>query len=391
LRVALITNDVPFPPHKNGGANTIYNLFKRIKNIKVDLIVVGYSSEAEELNQSKPYLERVFKSVIFHKIENKENKLLLLFQAVFTMQTLRAIKVYDKRLNKILDQYDAIFIHDFPLIKYCTIDKENKIFFICDSQIKLLDSYIKNEQNFIKKLILKYKKFVYKNMINKNYKNFGKLLYISEVDLQYDKKVFPHLENMFFINNGVDTDYFNPSSHPYYEYDLIFLGNFRYRPNYEAAKFIVEYLVPKLKIKNPNIKCVLVGKNPPEDLKKYTSDNIIITGFVEDTRPYIDASKIFISPLFSGAGMKNKILEAMAMNKIIVGTEISFEGISFVSNGNFLVNSDNKKKFITLIENILDNFDKINQCVENRSKVLLEYSWEQQADKLLHILSKYDS
>lgn len=388
MKVALITNDVPFPPHKNGGANTIYNLFKRIKNIEIDLIVVGYSSEAEDLNRSKPYLETVFKSVIFHEVENKKNKLLLLFQAVSTMQTLRSINVYDKRLNKMLDQYDTIFIHDFPLIKYCSIDKDNKIFFICDSQIKLIDSYIKNEKNYIKKLILKYKKFVYKNMINKNYKNFGKILYISEVDLQYDKKVFPHLENMFFINNGVDTDYFHPRSSPYYEYDLIFLGNFSYRPNYEAAKFIVEDLVPKLKVKNPSIKCILVGKNPPEDLKKYASDNIIITGFVEDTRPYIDASRIFISPLFSGAGMKNKILEAMAMNKIIVGTEISFEGISFASNGNFLVNSCDKKRFITLIENILDKFDEINQCVENRSKVLLKYSWEQQADKLMRILSK---
>ncbi|MEH7307604.1 glycosyltransferase family 4 protein, partial [Neobacillus drentensis] len=311
---------------------------------------------------------------------------LSVIKAIFTSHTIRSIEVFSEHVTNILDGYDKVFIHDFPLIKYCSHIRQEKVFFICDSQIKLINSYLKNEKNIIKGFILKYKKLIYKRMISKYHRDFGKLLYISEVDKEYDKGIFPFLQEVDNINNGVNFEYFTPSSSTDYEFDIIFLGNFSYRPNYEAASHLVKKIVPELVKNNPDFRCIIVGKNPSKKLMDNSmKDNIIFTGFVEDIRIYLDKAKVFVSPLYSGAGMKNKILEAMAMNKLIIASDISYEGLN-LNEDDCLLRANSDREFIEKIEKVLINFESEFISLNNRKIAKEMYSWEKQAGDLLKII-----
>ncbi|ENQ3078303.1 glycosyltransferase family 4 protein [Bacillus cereus] len=382
MKIGVLTKEIPYPPHKNGGANTIFNIFKRINNANVDLIVLNDDKEEYSI---APELERVFNKIIVHDLPHK-NKLSTVLSSAFTFHTFKSVKLYDEKLKGILEGYDIVFIHDFPLIKYCTLASQNKLFFICDSQFKLVDSYAKKDKKILRKIQFKVKKFFYKKMFQKYREDFGTLLYISKIDMEYDKELFPTIKDMAYINNGVDLGYFSPVENKEYEYDLIFLGNLSYKPNYDAVVSLGRDIVPMLSKKYPNIKCVIVGKNVPEELRQYSSKHIIFTGFVEDVREYLNKSKIFVSPLYSGAGMKNKILEAMAMNKIIIASDISYEGIE-IRDKTFMYTANNDKEFVECIEEVVDNFSGFKN-INNRSKLFPSYSWDYQAENLFQLFQQ---
>ena len=77
----------------------------------------------------------------------------------------------------------------------------------------------------------------------------------------------------------------------------------------------------------PTARLYLIGGNPPPELRACASDSIEVTGRVPDVRPYYEFSIVFVSPLRFGAGIKNKVLEAMAMETPIIATPLSCDGI----------------------------------------------------------------
>jgi len=219
----------------------------------------------------------------------------------------------------------------------------------------------------------------------KNMKHFGKLLYISEVDLHHDRQLYPDLKGISdYINNGVDLDYFKPVPEDIV-YDVVFVGNLGYKPNADAAEHLVKNIVPKLLEHKVNVKCIVVGKNPSDYLKSFASEHVEFTGFVDDIRSYVHKSKVFVSPLYSGAGMKNKILEAMSMNKLIIGSSISFEGISIKTD--YIVEANNDDEFVEKIAYYLRDYDTYKDDINNRQELEKEYSWLSQSNKLLSIIN----
>lgn len=107
--------------------------------------------------------------------------------------------------------------------------------------------------------------------------------------------------------------------------DILFWGAM-YRPeNYEAALWFIEYVMPLLS--DIPVRFVVAGNRPPEQLKKYANERIVITGFVEDEKPLFESSMCFVSPLLTGAGIKVKVIEALSAGIPILTNTIGIEGI----------------------------------------------------------------
>lgn len=139
------------------------------------------------------------------------------------------------------------------------------------------------------------------------------------------------------IPNGVDLDYFQPQAVPRDPATLLFVGNYAYPPNLEAAWGLVDELLPRVRASVPEARLLLVGNAPPPDLLARQSDSITVTGRVDDVRPYYARATAFVCPLRVGAGIKNKVLEALAMATPIVGTPLSFDGIGAAHDHEALV------------------------------------------------------
>lgn len=203
--------------------------------------------------------------------------------------------------------------------------------------------------------------------------------FASDEDNKYLKQYAPHA-NLEVLPNGVDTDYFvHGSGVPgnginAEEKAIIFFGNFEYPPNVDGLKYFLNDIFPSIREKAPGCNLYVVGKKPPEWAKE--TDKIIVTGYVEDIREYLQKAAVVICPIRFGAGTRIKILEAMAMGKPVVSTSLGCEGID-VNPGQNIEVADEPGEFVLKTVNLLEDImlrNKIGQ--EARILVEKKYSWD---------------
>jgi GT2 family glycosyltransferase/glycosyltransferase involved in cell wall biosynthesis len=119
--------------------------------------------------------------------------------------------------------------------------------------------------------------------------------------------------------------------------DIVFVGGYQHAPNVDAVRYFAEEVMPLLRKKLPGVRFHAVGSKPPAEIKALASEDIIITGFVEDLNPLLDKMRVSVAPLRYGAGIKGKIGAAMAVGLPVVATSLAVEGMSLTDGENILV------------------------------------------------------
>ena len=110
---------------------------------------------------------------------------------------------------------------------------------------------------------------------------------------------------------------------------LFHLGSMDWMPNLEAIEWFLQDVWPEVKKAVPEIKLNLAGKSMPQWLMNTTDPNIDTLGHIKDAKQYMNDNGIMIVPLLSGSGMRVKIIEGMALGKVIISTSIGAEGIDY--------------------------------------------------------------
>jgi glycosyltransferase involved in cell wall biosynthesis len=109
--------------------------------------------------------------------------------------------------------------------------------------------------------------------------------------------------------------------------DLVFTAKMDFRPNVDAVLWFAETVLPQIRRESPDTRFWIVGKDPHPRLAPLAADpGIVVTGWVEDVRPYIAAAALYVIPLRIGGGTRLKVLEAMGMGQAIVSTTLGCEG-----------------------------------------------------------------
>jgi len=129
------------------------------------------------------------------------------------------------------------------------------------------------------------------------------------------------------ITNGVDCDHFARPDGPRQPENAVFVGATHYFPNEDGLLFFLREIHEKILKTRPGFKFTIVGGNPPASITRYRSDNVEITGYVDDVRPYMWNASLFVVPLRMGGGTRFKIVEAMAAGAPVVSTRLGAEGI----------------------------------------------------------------
>lgn len=142
------------------------------------------------------------------------------------------------------------------------------------------------------------------------------------------------------------------SESPSYEsrHGLVFLGNYRHRPNADAMHYFVREVLPAIARALPDVHLSIAGSYPTDELKAYEqqSPSVRVTGFIEDHRALLKAHRVGIAPLRYGAGMKGKIGEYFACGLPCVTTSIGAEGMSLVHEHDALI-ADDPEQFAALV------------------------------------------
>ncbi len=189
----------------------------------------------------------------------------------------------------------------------------------------------------------------------------------------------PHL-NVEVIPNGIELDRFPFADTQRDPATLLFVGNYDYAPNVDAGEQLIHHIFPQVQHQIPTAKLQLVGNAPPIQWQQLNNPSIEVTGRVESVYPYLAKGTVFVCPLRFGAGLKNKVLEAMAVGIPIVATPLSVDGIDVKPDISAVV-SDNDQLAEATITLLKDYKQQIQLAHNARQTIEQHYTWTSAAQK----------
>lgn len=345
-KILWVSNFAPYVSKNHAGGKTFSYYFDKLyndENYKISLVCCHWEKNPDKIKKDLSLLNEKLENLEKFKLVYHEGgfkykiKKLANIESKFNPFTKYANMISNYSVNEILrclktwkrEKYEP----DFIIMEWTQIvlfaDKIKKLF----PKAKLIASEhdvsfigFERKMNFYGGI----KKFVWKIKTKKLKTREIKTLKLCDYVLVHNKDNKKVLEE-----NGINSSkiswlvpfYDNLSNferHPKKE-NIIFYGAMNRSENYLSAIWFIENVLPK--IEDLNLNFVVMGANPSDELLKYKSENVVITGFVEDISPYFETAMCFVAPLLLGAGIKVKILEALSSGTPILTNEIGIEGI----------------------------------------------------------------
>lgn len=214
--------------------------------------------------------------------------------------------------------------------------------------------------------------------------------FVSEQEAQLFKQLAPEVsDKVTHINNGVDIDYFSPdiqfaSPYPEATQAFVFTGAMDYWANVDAVSWFAKEVFPAIANQYPQVKFYIVGSRPTKEVLALANDAVIVTGSVEDVRPYLAHAKLAVAPLRIARGIQNKVLEAMAMAKPVFATTAAMEGIPY--QGKLAVAVGDEPSAVIAQLNAFLQGQQAPIAYENRDFVTENFSWAQNVNRLASLM-----
>ncbi|WP_081617214.1 glycosyltransferase family 4 protein [Thioalkalivibrio sulfidiphilus] len=177
----------------------------------------------------------------------------------------------------------------------------------------------------------------------------------------YDKDFESHVAKIDGINPSVPV--------------IGYLGNMGYTPNIIALEYLQE-LLPLVKAEVPNVKLLVIGKDPSGVIReKFSGEDVYVTGYVDSIWPYVNRVNLFVFPLKVGGGQQNKVLDVMLARKPIVLTSVANSGIGATTECH-LLQRDTDVEIVSAIIALLKDADRARDLGESGHQfVLHKYGW----------------
>lgn len=392
MKILFLTPQLPYPPN-TGGTIKSYKMVKYLfehHQLTICTLLKGDDANYEDEFKKKVscedygsikidiprtainFLKSVFLSMPLNIFRNFNN----IFQAM----------VEEKSLNQ-----DIIFIDHYLMYQYVPASFKKKVILHQHNAEHIMwQRFAMTEQNIIKKSLLIFESWRIKNYEKQICKLATNILAAPNdieilTELGIDKNKFYttyHLSNESYLNM------------PKLKYDgsidaLMYVGTLSWEANIDGLAWFLTEGWDNLKVRIPNLKFYIIGKNPDTRLKEIVKEkkDVILTGFVDDLEEYFIKCKIFVAPLRFGSGMKVKVISAMSRGIPVVTTSIGSEGIDIVDMKH-LSESDNIAVFIKRIEQLLvekDTWELLSQ--ESRRLIETKYTWNIVFEKLEEAIS----
>lgn len=196
-----------------------------------------------------------------------------------------------------------------------------------------------------------------------------------------------HAAPISVLSNGVDQDYFHVN--PALERDsdtLVFSGKMSYHANISMVMYLYNEIMPRLWAKRPTVRLVVVGKDPSPEIRKLADSSLVeVTGTVDDIRPYLWKASAAVVPLVYGAGVQNKILEAMATATPVITNSKVLASLS-VTPGKELLIADSAEDFAAAALQLLENSTLRKTVGETGlGYVRQNHNWRETAGRMVEI------
>ena len=306
-------------------------------------------------------------------------------------------EIFNNELISILNrhQFDIVLLEGLPLALYIeTIRKHfagKLVMRAHNVEHKIWEGLARNTSKLPKKyyyslLASRIKKFE-SSCLNK----YDALIPITEDDSNCFREM-AYKGPLFTFPFALDPKEYLPETNTGKIENIIFLGALDWSPNIHGLRWFVRKVWPELRNSFPELILHIAGRNPSRQVQEILSaPGVQFHGEVEDSREYLKLGQIMIVPLFSGSGMRVKILEGMAAGKVIMSTSFALSGIP-AKNKEHLFVEDTVPGFIKQIGTLISNPSSAEAIIKNaRSFIHKNYDIFVLSKKLSHFLNSLNS
>ena len=216
---------------------------------------------------------------------------------------------------------------------------------------------------------------------HRHYPAVGAVVVVAERDAEHLRERIPGCR-VVVVPNGVDAGA-EPAPAAWSDDPppvVAFHGTFSTRANADAARVLVEQVLPLLKATRPDVRVMLIGRDAGPEIRALAGPGVEVTGDVVDVRAELERAAVYVAPLVSGSGIKNKVLEAMAAGLPVVGTPLALEGIG-PSAGTIVAATP--AQIADAIAALLSTPGATREAGKAaRQRALVEFSWESNASQI---------
>ena len=388
----MITPYLPYPPYSGGQIRT-FNLLKQLGQ-KHQITLVSFIRKKEE-KQYLPLLEKYTDKIITIKRRPAWNLINVLLSGLTTFPFLVSI-YYSPSLKRIIknllqkENYDLIHAETFYVLP--NLPKTKIPILLVEQTIEyLVYKRFSQRNNFFP-----IKPFLYLDVAkiakweNYYWKLVDKLATVSEEDKNYIA-ASNHRNDIQVVPNGVDFEAFEKI----YQNNIkrkknkkvVFIGNFTWLPNREAAKLLVKNIWPLIHQKLPSAQLEIIGRKPTYEIIGLNNPqlNIKVIGEISDIKQAFAAADLSLVPIRNGRGTKYKVLESIAAGVPVVGTTLAVEGLNLKHQKEIFI-ANKEEKLANYACQVLTQ----PQLAKKMSRLALkklksQFSWTKVAKKLDNI------
>ena len=369
MRILVIGSKFPFPL-KDGGAIATYTLAKGLSEYDNDIFILSFNTRKHFI-ETKTIPEDKFVGINFKlvDIDTRLSYWKALINFLFTLKPYILQRFRSQKFNEILKRlltdktFDIVQIEGLYMMQYINIIRQNIRALIAyrphNIEHRIWELLAQNATNSLRKVY-------FRNLSRRIYRFEKSILNSYDIILPispFDAAFFEGQGNkktMAVVPVGFKSENYPAKEDISFDHKLFYIGSLEWLPNQEGITWFIDKCWPSLKDEFPGLELHIAGRNTPKWLvSNYSKPGIVWAGEVESIKEFIRDKTIMIVPLFSGSGMRVKIVEAFFSYKAVVATGIAVMGTGGADNCELLIADDH-----------LDFISKINSLIRNEKLYL---------------------
>ena len=393
MRILQLCHKPPLPP-VDGGCIAMHNITKGLLNNGQEVNVLAIETPKHPVKLQafpKDYLQKTrFESVFADTTVRVMDGI----RAVLKRKSYHIERFNSKdmacKLAEILkhEHFDIVHVESIYMTPYVDVIRKNSsakiVVRMHNIEHQIWERLASNESNPFMKFLYHVNEKQLRKVEDSILNKVDGYMTISEPDYQYFEKTAPEIPGVV-IPFGIDMDNYEleddfiASDKP----SLCHIGSMNWSPNIEGIEWFLDDVWPLIHEAHPDLEFTVAGHGTPDHLMQRKDVNVTFVGTVPDANEFMLDHELMIVPLLSGSGIRVKIVEAMALGRVVITTSVGAEGLS-VENGKHLFIADTPEEFLSVINKCIQTPDLCTIISENaRGFISLHHNNELITDKLL--------
>lgn len=389
---------IPFPPNK-GDKIRSFNILKLL-NQYFDVYLGCFVDDEFD----RRYVERLSDYCAEHFCL-EQSKTLAKMKGLTSFLQNKPITLpyyFDSKMQRWADvtqskhNIDKVFIYSSSMAQYCEGEQYQQCYKVIDFVDVDSDKWRQyaEKKSGLSRYIFSREYRLLAKYEDKVCQRFEQSVFVSpdEAKIFSERQPAAHRQKVHGILNGVDVDFFDPKA-TYPSDDIVpdmpfvsFTGAMDYWANVDAVLWFTNKVWPQVLAKIPTAQFVIAGGNPSDQIKALRKEKgIVVTGRVNDIRPFIADAACVVAPMQIARGIQNKVLEAMSLNRPVICSPMAMEGINAAEGEHIHITND--------VQSIVDHVcgylnGNLNNTSANREWIISNFTWRQTLSPLMTLIAR---